>query len=68
VSFDAARRARESNFLIDAVMECTDDTSLPKAERKAAQIRTAPHKSPEASKSDAPLLFPFATPSRRPYT
>ena len=32
----------------DVVMEVTDDTSLPKAERKAAQISHAPHLSPAA--------------------
>lgn len=30
------------------VMEVTDDKSLPKAERKQNQIKTAPHKSPRA--------------------
>lgn len=30
------------------VMECTDDKSLPKEERKALQIEHAPHKSPGA--------------------
>ncbi|NLG98253.1 MAG: bifunctional (p)ppGpp synthetase/guanosine-3',5'-bis(diphosphate) 3'-pyrophosphohydrolase [Chloroflexi bacterium] len=30
------------------VMEVTDDKSLPKAERKQNQIKTAPHKSPKA--------------------
>lgn len=32
----------------EIVMECTDDKSLPKAERKRLQIVTASHKSPEA--------------------
>jgi GTP diphosphokinase / guanosine-3',5'-bis(diphosphate) 3'-diphosphatase len=30
------------------VMECTDDKSLPKAERKRLQVEHAPHKSPQA--------------------
>ena len=30
------------------VLECTDDKSLPKKERKRLQIETAPHKSPGA--------------------
>ena len=30
------------------VMECTDDKSLPKAERKRLQVVNAPHKSPRA--------------------
>jgi GTP diphosphokinase / guanosine-3',5'-bis(diphosphate) 3'-diphosphatase len=30
------------------VMECTDDKSLPKADRKRLQVEHAPHKSPQA--------------------
>ncbi|QOZ29014.1 HD domain-containing protein [Bradyrhizobium sp. CCBAU 51753] len=32
----------------DLVVECTDDMSLPKAERRRKQIEDAPHKSPDA--------------------
>ena len=32
----------------DVVMECTDDKSLPKAERKELQVEHAPHMSPAA--------------------
>lgn len=34
--------------VLGLVMECTDDKSLPKAERKRLQIVNAPHKSPRA--------------------
>ncbi|MCC8938206.1 HD domain-containing protein [Bradyrhizobium ivorense] len=32
----------------DLVVECTDDMSLPKAERRRKQVEDAPHKSPDA--------------------
>jgi GTP diphosphokinase / guanosine-3',5'-bis(diphosphate) 3'-diphosphatase len=34
--------------VLSLVMECTDDKSLPKAERKRLQVLNAPHKSDEA--------------------
>jgi GTP diphosphokinase / guanosine-3',5'-bis(diphosphate) 3'-diphosphatase len=34
--------------VLDIVLECTDDKSLPQPERKRLQIETAPHKSPKA--------------------
>ncbi|MBI1215906.1 MAG: HD domain-containing protein [Alphaproteobacteria bacterium] len=34
--------------IADIVMECTDDKSLPKAERKRLQVENAPHKSDDA--------------------
>jgi guanosine-3',5'-bis(diphosphate) 3'-pyrophosphohydrolase len=34
--------------ILSVVMECTDDKSLPKAERKKKQVELAPHKSNEA--------------------
>ncbi len=34
--------------IADIVMECTDDKSLPKAERKRLQIVNAPHKMPRS--------------------
>jgi guanosine-3',5'-bis(diphosphate) 3'-pyrophosphohydrolase len=39
---------RFGHAVADAVMEVTDDKSLPKAERKARQIEHAPHLSPRA--------------------
>jgi guanosine-3',5'-bis(diphosphate) 3'-pyrophosphohydrolase len=34
--------------VLDIVLECTDDKSLPQPERKKLQIETAPHKTPKA--------------------
>ena len=34
--------------VLDIVLECTDDKSLPYLDRKRLQIETAPHKSPKA--------------------
>lgn len=34
--------------ILSLVLECTDDKSLPKSERKRLQVVNAPHKSPEA--------------------
>lgn len=35
--------------VLSLVLECTDDKSLPKAERKKLQIVNAPHKTPQAA-------------------
>ncbi|WP_091882030.1 HD domain-containing protein [Bradyrhizobium sp. Rc2d] len=37
-----------SDRVVSLVVECTDDMSLPKAERRQKQIEDAPHKSPGA--------------------
>lgn len=39
------------------VLECSDDKNLDKAQRKQAQIDSAPHKSDAASQSDVTLLL-----------
>ncbi len=39
---------RFGKTVLDMVLECTDDKSLPKAERKRRQIENASHKSPSA--------------------
>jgi guanosine-3',5'-bis(diphosphate) 3'-pyrophosphohydrolase len=39
---------RFSERVADLVVECTDDMSLPKAERRHKQIEDGPHKSPDA--------------------
>lgn len=41
-------RAEFGEDVLGLVLECTDDKSLPKAERKRLQIEHAPHKSPRA--------------------
>lgn len=41
-------RAEFGEDVLRLVLECTDDKSLPKAERKRLQIVNAPHKSPRA--------------------
>ena len=41
-------RAEFGEDVLGLVLECTDDKSLPKAERKRLQIVNAPHKSPRA--------------------
>lgn len=48
---DATREEIEKQFgkvVLDLVLECTDDKSLPKAERKRRQIEHASHKSKHA--------------------
>jgi len=39
---------RFSERVADLVVECTDDMSLPKADRRQKQVEDAPHKSPDA--------------------
>lgn len=41
-------RTQFGEDVLGLVLECTDDKSLPKAERKRLQIVNAPHKSPRA--------------------
>jgi len=42
-------RREFGEVILSMVLECTDDKSLPKEERKRLQIVNAPHKSPQAA-------------------